>query len=149
MERKALFSGTFDPFTNGHHALVRRALPLFDHIIIGLGYNDEKKERFPINYRIQYIKDIYKDEPRVKVMSYTSMTIDFAKEMGVDFLLRGIRNISDYEYEKKMAEINRQLGGIDTVFLFSEPEYEYLSSSLIRELDRYHKDISHLTPQIQ
>ena len=146
MERKALFSGTFDPFTNGHHALVKRALPLFDQIIIGLGYNDEKKVMSPIKYRIKYIKEIYEDEPRIKVMSYTSMTTDFAKEMGVDFLLRGIRNISDYEYEKRMAEINRKLSGIDTVFLFSEPEYEYLSSSLIRELYRYHKDISNLTP---
>jgi len=146
MERKALFSGTFDPFTHGHLSLVKRALPLFDQIIIGLGFNDEKKVMCPIMHRIKYIKEIFEDESRVKVMSYTSMTIDFAKEMGVDFLLRGIRNISDYEYEKKMAEINRKLGGIDTVFLFSEPEYEYLSSSLIRELYRYHKDISHLTP---
>jgi len=146
METKALFAGTFDPFTIGHEALVKRALKFIDTIIIGIGENDEKKGMCSPHLRMKYIKEIFENEPRIKVLTYSTMTYDFAKTMEVDFILRGIRNISDYEYEKKMAETNRRLGGIETIFLFSEPEYEYLSSSLVRELFKYQKDISHLTP---
>ena len=146
MERKALFSGTFDPFTIGHEALVKRALMFIDTIIIGIGCNNEKNVMYPLKYRIENIMDIYKDEPRIKVLSYNTITIDFAKKMEVDFILRGIRSIGDFEYEKKMADINRKLGGIETIFLFSEPEYEYINSSLIRELLKYNKDISNFIP---
>ena len=146
METKALFAGTFDPFTIGHEALVKRALKFIDTIIIGIGENYEKKGLCSPNFRMKYIMDIYENEPRIKVLTYSTMTYDFAKKMEVDFILRGIRSISDFDYEKKMAETNRKLGGIETIFLFSEPEYEYLSSSLVRELYKYQKDISHLTP---
>ena len=149
MEKKALFSGTFDPFTIGHYALIKRALCFADEIIIAIGVNIGKKTMFSADERINNIKAIYAEEKRISVVSYDSLTIDFAKKNGVDFILRGIRNINDFEYEKSMADINRDLSGIETVFLFSEPEYGHISSSLVRELISYKKDISNLIPNIK
>ena len=149
MSRKTLFSGTFDPFTIGHYALIKRALYLVDEIIIAIGINIEKKTLFSLDERINNIRKIFAEEKRIKVVSYDSLTIDFAKECGVDFILRGIRNINDFEYEKSMADINRKLSGIETFFLFSEPEYGHISSSLVRELIKYKKDISNLIPNIK
>ena len=122
MSKKALFSGTFDPFTIGHHALIRRALCFTDEIIIAIGVNIEKKTMFSLDERMKNIRDIYTKEKRINVVSYNSLTTDLAKESGVDFILRGIRNIKDFEFEKSMADINRKISGIETVFLFSEPE---------------------------
>ena len=147
--KKALFSGTFDPFTIGHHELIKRALCLADEIIIAVGINSEKKTLFTLEERMDKIANIYAKESRVKIASYDSLTIDFAKEINADFILRGIRSITDFEYEKNMAEINRKLSGIETVFLFSEPEYSYISSSLVRELISHKKDISNLIPYIK
>ena len=149
MSKKILFSGTFDPFTIGHHAIIKRALRLADEIIIAIGINADKKNLFSLEERLENIKKIYTGEKRIKIAHYEGLTIDFAKESGVDFILRGIRNISDFEYEKRMAEINRKLSGIETVFIFSEPEYGYISSSLVRELISYNKDISNLIPYIK
>ena len=149
MSKKALFAGTFDPFTIGHHALIKRALCLADEIIIAIGINIEKKTMFSLDDRINNINEIYANEKRINVVSYDCLTVDFAKESGVDFILRGIRNINDFEYEKSIADINRKLSGIETVFLFSEPEYCYISSSLVRELISYKKDISNLIPNIK
>ncbi|MDR0575321.1 MAG: pantetheine-phosphate adenylyltransferase [Tannerella sp.] len=149
MKKKALFSGTFDPFTIGHYALVKRALCVADEIIIAVGINSGKKTFFSLEERMENIKNIYVKEKRVKIKSYDTLTIDFAKKSGVDFILRGIRNISDFEYEKNMADINYKLSGIETVFLFSEPEYGYVSSSLVRELINHKKDISNLIPTIK
>ena len=149
MSNKALFSGTFDPFTIGHYALIKRALCLVDEIIIAVGINAVKKTMFTLEERIDNIKSIYSDEKRIKIIPYNSLTVDLAKELNVDFILRGIRNISDFEYEKNMAEINRKLSCIETVFIFSEPEYGYISSSLVRELISYNKDISNLIPYIK
>lgn len=146
MKQTALFSGTFDPFTVGHDALIQRALHFTDEIIIAIGMNSGKKTLFSLEERLQNIRAIYKKENRIRITSYDMLTVDFAKETGADFILRGIRNINDFEYEKSMAEINRKLTGIETVFLFSEPEYGYISSSLVRELINHHKDISHLIP---
>jgi pantetheine-phosphate adenylyltransferase, bacterial len=148
MSRKALFSGTFDPFTTGHYELIRRALCFTDEIVIAIGVNSEKKTFYSLEERIENIKNIFAKETRVKVMSYDSLTVDFAKSINVDFILRGIRNINDFEYEKNMACINRKLSGIETVFIFSEPEYSYISSSLVRELIAHNKDISNLIPNI-
>ena len=146
MKKIALFSGTFDPFTVGHYALIKRAFCFTDEIIIAIGINPDKKTLFSLEERINNIKLLYEEEPRVKVMSYDTLTIDFAKKLNVDFILRGIRNISDFEYEKNMADANKKLSGIETVFIFSEPEYGYISSSLVRELIRYKKDTSNLIP---
>ena len=149
MSKKALFSGTFDPFTIGHHAIIKRTLNIVDEIIIAIGINTEKKTLFSLEERLENIQKIYTEEKRIKVAHYDGLTIDFAKESGVDFILRGIRNINDFEYEKNMADINLKLSGIETIFLFSEPEYSYISSSLVRELIHYKKDISNLIPYIK
>ena len=145
MRNKALFSGTFDPFTIGHFDLVKRAL-CFTDIIIAIGINAEKKTMFSLEERTNIIKKIYDGDNRVIVTSYNSLTVDFAKKSGVDFILRGIRNINDFEYEKNMADINLKLSGIETFFLFSIPDYSYISSSLVRELICHNKDISNLIP---
>ena len=149
MNKKALFSGTFDPFTIGHHAIIKRALNFVDEIIIAIGINAGKKNLLSLEERISNINKIYAEEKRIKVASYEGLTIDFAKESSVDFILRGIRNINDFEYEKNMADANFKLSGIETVFLFSQPEYSYISSSLVRELIHYKKDISNLIPNIK
>jgi pantetheine-phosphate adenylyltransferase len=146
MKQKALFSGTFDPFTIGHYALIKRALRFIDEIVIAIGVNIEKKTLYTPEERINNIKSIYSEEKRIKVMSYNILTIDFAKEINADFLLRGVRNINDFEYERNMADINRKLNNIETIILISEPEYEYISSSLVRELIYYKKDITNLIP---
>jgi pantetheine-phosphate adenylyltransferase len=146
MKQKALFSGTFDPFTIGHYALIKRALCFIDEIVIAIGVNIEKKTLYTLEERIYNIQKIYSKEKRIKVMSYNILTIDFAKEIHADFLLRGIRNINDFEYERNMADINRKLNNIETVILISEPEYEYISSSLVRELIYHKKDITNLIP---
>ena len=146
MNKKALFSGTFDPFTIGHYAIVKRALSITDEIIIAIGVNTGKKTLFSLEERIDNIKRIYQNEKRITVTHYDTLTIDFAMESNVNFILRGIRNINDFEYEKSMADINSKLSGIETVFLFSEPEYGYISSSLVRELISFKKDISNLIP---
>ncbi|MDR1525065.1 MAG: pantetheine-phosphate adenylyltransferase [Tannerella sp.] len=149
MKRKALFSGTFDPFTTGHHSIVKRALCFADEIVIAIGVNIKKKTLYSLEERIDTIKKIYSEEKRVKVTSYDMLTVDFAKEIHADFLLRGVRNLTDFEHERTMADINRKLANIETVILISEPEYEHISSSLVRELIHYKKDITNLIPVIK
>jgi len=149
MKRKALFAGTFDPFTIGHDAIVKRALKIADELIIGIGINPEKKTLFSLQERMDNIANIYKNHINISVTSYQMPTVDFAKQSGVDFIIKGIRNLNDFEYEKSMSDINRLLSGIETVFLFSEPQYASISSSLIRELIMYNKDITNLIPFIK
>lgn len=145
-KRIALFPGSFDPFTIGHASLVSRALQLVDEIIIAIGINDQKKGFFPLEKRLDTIRELYKEEPRVQVTSYQSLTVDFAEQVGAGFILRGIRSTLDFEYEKNIADLNRQLNGIETLILFTEPEYTSISSSVVRELFRYGKDISPFIP---
>ena len=144
--RTALFAGSFDPFTIGHHALIKRALPMFDKIIIGIGINSGKKCMFTVEERIESIEKIYADEERVEVKVYNCLTMDFAKEIGADILLRGVRSTKDFEYEREIADMNLRLGGIETVLLISEPEHASTSSSIVRELITYGKDVSELLP---
>lgn len=145
-KRIALFPGSFDPFTIGHASLVSRGLQLVDEIIIAIGINDQKQGLFPLDKRLNAIRTLYKDEPRIQVASYQSLTVDFAEEKEAGFILRGIRSTLDFEYEKNIADINRQLNGIETLILFTEPEYASVSSSVVRELFRYGKDISPYIP---
>lgn len=145
-KRIALFPGSFDPFTIGHASLVSRALQLVDEIIIAIGINDQKKGFFSLEKRLDTIRELYKEEPRVQVTSYQSLTVDFAEQVGAGFILRGIRSTLDFEYEKNIADLNRQLNGIETLILFTEPEYTSISSSVVRELFRYGKDISPFIP---
>ncbi len=146
-KRIALFPGTFDPFTIGHQSLVRRGLGLVDEIVISIGINDKKRTYFPLEKRLEDIRNLYKDNPRVRVMSYDQLTVDFAKEIGAGFILRGIRTVNDFEYEKTIADVNRNLSGIETFILFTEPEHTHISSSIVRELLHYGKDISQFVPK--
>lgn len=144
---KAIFPGTFDPFTVGHESIVRRALTFIDEVIIAIGINEQKHSLFPIEKREQMIRDYYKDEQRVKVMSYSNLTVDFAREVGANLIIRGIRTVKDFEYEETIADINRKLTGIETIFLFTEPDLASISSSIVRELMKYGKDITQFLPK--
>lgn len=144
--KRAIFPGSFDPFTIGHYDIVKRGLSLFDEIVIGIGRNSVKKDTFPIRERLAAIEKIFADEPRIKVQIYDCLTIDFAKEVSAQFILRGIRCVEDFEYERNMAEANKQLGGIETILLYTRPEYAHISSTLVRDLYSYNKDISGFLP---
>ena len=146
MAKTALFAGSFDPYTVGHHALVERALQMFDKVVVAVGYNSEKGGAATIEERVATIDAVYSGDNRVEVRSYSCLTMDFAREVGADVLLRGVRNVKDFEYERELADVNRQIGGIDTVLLVSEPGYSSVSSSVVRELMRYGKDVSDLLP---
>jgi len=146
-KRTALFPGTFDPFTIGHESLVRRGLSLMDEVVIAIGVNDSKKSYFTLEKRLEMIRDLYKDEPRVKVESYDSLTIDFARKMGARYILRGIRSVFDFEYEKTIADMNRTISGIETFVLFTEPALTHISSTQVRELLRYGCDVSSFVPK--
>ena len=146
MAKKALFAGSFDPFTIGHYSVVKRALPMFDKITIGIGINSGKKSMFPVEKRVKAIEKAFAGEERIEVKVYDCLTMDFAKEIGADVLLRGVRTTKDFEYEREIADINLKLGGIETVLLISEPEYASVSSSVVRELITYGKDVSELLP---
>lgn len=146
MEKTALFAGTFDPYTRGHHALVERALALFDTVVVAVGRNLEKKCMLSVEERVSAIEKLYAGNGRVKVAVYDTLTMDFAQSVGAIALLRGVRSVKDFEYERDIADINLRLGGIDTVLLVSEPEYAAISSSVVRELMKYGKDVSELLP---
>lgn len=144
---RAIFPGTFDPFTIGHESIVRRALTFIDEVIIAIGINEQKHSLFPVEKREQMIRDFYKDEPRVKVMSYSNLTVDFAHEVGANTIIRGIRTVKDFEYEETIADINRKLTGIETIFLFTEPDLASISSSIVRELMKYNKEVTQFLPK--
>ena len=142
-----LFPGTFDPFTLGHHSIVKRTLAFMDEVIIGIGINENKRCLISVEKRMESIQKLYADEPRVKVLAYNGLTVDFAQEQEVGFIIRGIRTVKDFEYEEGIADINRKLSGIETVFLFTEPELSSVSSSVVRELLHYGKDVSVFLPE--
>ena len=144
--RTAIFPGTYDPFTIGHDALVRRALNLVDELYIAIGINTEKRTMQALEERMQRIATLYKDEPRIHVVSYEGLTTDFAQSIGAQFILRGVRNTIDFEYERNIADVNKMLTGIDTLLLISEPEYAAISSSMVRELAHFGKDICKYLP---
>ncbi len=145
--RKAIFPGSFDPFTIGHQSVVNRALKLVDELVIAIGTNVNKKTYFTLEKRIRFIEDLYRNEPRVNVMPYDMLTVDFAKKVNAQFILRGIRNIGDFEYEKNIADTNRELAGVETIVLFTEPQYAHINSGMVRELLQYGKDISPFIPK--
>ncbi len=147
MRKTAIFPGTFDPFTIGHLSLVNRALKLVDEIIIAVGVNPSKKTFFSLEDRVDMITQIFKNNQNVKVSGYDSLTIDFAKESNADFILRGIRSVNDFEYEKNIADVNRIISGIETFVLYTEPEHTHISSSIVRELLSYGKDVSEFVPE--
>jgi len=145
--RKAIFPGTFDPYTLGHHSIVKRALTFMDEVIVGIGINEGKHCLLPVEKRVEMIQRLYVDDPRVKVVAYSGLTVDFAKEQDAGFIVRGIRSVKDFEYEESIADINKKLSGIETIFLFTEPELSSVSSSVVRELLHYGKDVSMFLPE--
>jgi pantetheine-phosphate adenylyltransferase len=146
MYKIALFPGTFDPFTIGHLSLVERGLHLVDEIIIAIGVNPDKKTFFSLKQRIDMISELFQSDSRIKVKPYDVLTVDFAKEVGAQFILRGIRSVNDFEYEKNIADVNRKISGIETFVLFTEPEHTHISSSIVRELLTYGKSVDDFVP---
>ena len=145
--RRVLFPGSFDPFTKGHANLVERGLQLFDHVVIAVGYNEQKQGWIPVQKRVEALKALYAGDSRVTVESYSCLTADFAKQCGATAILRGIRSVKDYEYEAQMVDVNKQLTGIETVLLFAAPQLSSISSSVVRELAHFGKDIKPFVPE--
>ncbi len=145
--KKAIFPGTFDPFTIGHYSVVRRALTFMDEITIGIGINESKRTWFPTEKRVEMIRKLYVGEPRIKVEAYNGLTVDFARLRGAQFIIRGIRTVHDFEYEETIADINRKLAGVETILLFTEPELTSVSSTIVRELLQFGKDVSDFLPE--
>jgi len=142
-----LFPGSFDPFTRGHESIVRRSLPLFDKFVIAIGVNTDKRSFMTMEQRQAWIKSVFKDDPRVSVITYTGLTVDIAREVNAQFIVRGVRLIQDFENEKHLAEVNRDLSGIETILLYTLPEYSHISSSIVRELYHYGQDVRAYLPE--
>ena len=145
-QRIAVFPGSFDPFTIGHQSIVRRAADLFDKIIIAIGINDKKQSTHSEQERITQIKKAVKGIENIEVISYHGLTVDVCKQYDAKYLLRGVRSFTDFEYEQNMADINRKIAGIETVILFTLPEHASISSSVVRELDKYGYDTTDFLP---
>lgn len=145
--KTGIFVGSFDPFTVGHDDIVRRALPLFDRIVIGVGYNERKQYMYTQDERVDTIARLYADEPKVEVRVYNDLTIDFARREGAAYIIKGVRSIKDFEYEREQADINRQIGGIDTLLLYADARYASVSSSMVRELLHFGQDVSGFLPR--
>ena len=145
--KRVLFPGSFDPFTKGHANLVERGLQLFEHVIIAVGFNEQKQGWIPVQERVAALKSLYANEPRVTVESYSGLTTDFARQCSATAILRGIRSVKDYEYELQLADVNKQLSGIETVLLFADSQLSSVSSSIVRELAHFGKDIKPFLPE--
>ncbi len=144
--RKAIFPGSFDPITLGHYDIIKRSLPLFDEIVVAIGINADKKYMFSLEDRIQFIKESFANEPKISVISYEGLTIDLCKKLDADFILRGLRNPADFEFEKAIAHTNRRLAKIETVFLLTAAKTSYISSSIVRDVIRNGGEYKMLVP---
>jgi pantetheine-phosphate adenylyltransferase len=145
--RRAIFPGSFDPITLGHVDIVNRALPLFDEIIIAIGINNDKKYMFSLEERVNFIVENYKNEPKIKVETYMGLTTEFCKKVKANFILRGLRNPADFEFEKAIAQTNRKLSKIETVFLLTSSNTAFISSSIVRDVYRHGGDITDFVPE--
>ena len=145
--KKAIFPGTFDPFTLGHHDILNRSVTIFDEVIIGVGLNGNKKTMFNVNERIRHIRSVIKNNPKVSVESYNGLTIDFCNKVGANFIVRGVRNTGDFEFEKAIARTNRMLSEIETIFLLTSAKSSFISSSIVRELIINNGKYQKLAPQ--
>ena len=143
----AVFPGSFSPYTLGHKYIIDKALPLFDKIIIAVGTNSEKKYFFSEEQRLKWIKDLYQNEPKIEIKTYDGLTVDFCRINNAQFILRGLRNSKDFNYEKEIAQINQTLeNSIETIFIITSKEYSHISSTLVREVAKYGGDISKFVP---
>ncbi len=145
--KKAIFPGSFDPLTKGHLEIIEKALPLFDEIIIAIGVNNEKKYFFPLEQRKHFIEECFKGNSKIKVATYTGLTVDFCKKNNVDFLIRGLRNSADFEFEKAIAQTNRKLGEIETVFFLTSTDMSFVSSSIVRDILKNKGDVTGFVPK--
>ena len=147
MKKIAIFPGSFDPITKGHVSVIKRAIPLFDEIIVAIGINSAKQYAFSLDQRKTWVEDVFAYEPTVSVQTYFGLTIEFCKIVNAKYILRGLRTAADFEFEKEIAHVNNMLtDGIETLFLLTEPEFTPISSSIVREVFRYGGDISSLVP---
>ncbi len=144
--RRAIFPGSFDPLTLGHYDIIERGITLFDELVIAIGINAEKKYMFSLEERKQFIANAFKDEPKIKVLTYKGLTVDFCKKIEANFILRGLRNPADFEFEKAIAHTNRNLSEIETVFLLTSSGKSYISSSIVRDVIRNGGDYTSLVP---
>jgi pantetheine-phosphate adenylyltransferase len=144
--RRAVFPGSFDPLTLGHLDIIKRSIPLFDEIVIAIGVNAEKKYMFSLEERQRFIEETFQDEPSISVITYEGLTIDLCKKIKADFILRGLRNPADFEFEKAIAHTNRRLAKIETIFLLTAAKTSFISSSIVRDVIRNHGDYKVLVP---
>lgn len=148
MERIAIFPGSFDPFTLGHESVVRRGLSMFDKIIVSVGYNSSKSGFFSLEKRLQWITDVFVDEPKVEVMSYQGLTVDFCHQVNAKYILRGLRTAADFEYERAIAQVNKAMvDEIESVFLLTIPEHTPINSTIVRDIIRHNGDASIFIPK--
>ena len=145
--KRAVFPGSFDPITLGHCDIVKRGINLFDEIIIAIGENSTKKYMFSLEDRKSFIEKTFEDNSKIKVMTYSGLTTDFCKEINADFILRGLRNPADFEFEKAIAHTNRKIGQIETVFLLTSVETSFISSSIVREIINFKGNYENLVPK--
>ena len=145
--KRALFPGSFDPITLGHYDIIKRALDLFDEIVVAIGINSDKNYMFTVEQRKEFIEKAFTDEPKVKVTTYQGLMVDFCKEIDAQFILRGLRNPADFEFEKAIAHTNRKLSQIETVFLLTAARTSFISSSIVRDVIRNHGDYTVLVPE--
>ena len=148
MSKIAVFPGSFSPFTIGHQCIVDRALPLFDKIVISIGINSEKTQSFSIDKRMQWIKDVYNNNPKIDVKQYKGLTVDFCKKENINYILRGLRDSHDFKFEKNIAHMNKELSpNIETIFIITPPRISHISSSIIRDIIRNGGDVSKFIPK--
>lgn len=145
--RTGIFVGSFDPFTIGHKSVVDRVLPLFDRVVIGVGVNERKQYMLTVEERVAAIRQLYAGDGRVVVESYSDLTVDFAQRNDAQFVVKGVRNVRDFEYERDQADINRRLTGLETLLIYAEPGLDSVSSSVVRELNHFGKDTSMFVPK--
>lgn len=144
--KRAIFPGSFDPITLGHYDIIKRGLTVFDEVIVAIGVNADKKYMFSLEERKKFIEETFKDEPRIKVVTYEGLTVHFCEQIGVEFILRGLRNPADFEFEKAIAHTNRDLAPIETVFLLTAAKTSYIASSIVRDVIRNNGDYTKLVP---
>lgn len=147
MQKTGIFVGSFDPFTIGHDSVVRRAVQLFDRLVIGVGVNEHKRYMLTAEQRVEAIRQLYSSDERISVEQYSDLTVDFAQRCGARFIVKGVRSVKDFEFEREQADINRRLTGVETVLLYAEPGMDSISSTVVRELTHFGRDCSEFMPK--